>query len=144
MATRSSSQIDTVPRAGVDGNLHHASRKFTGTEVAGGNIADGDIVRVFKLPAGTEIHDAQAWPSAATANLTMKLGYLPVDGSAGDDDAIIVSGAFATAARVRANAVVSPLVLAKESYIVMTLAGAATLAATEITTKLSFTYNPPL
>lgn len=141
MATYESKQLSTIPRAGVDGTLNVASRKFTGTEVAGGNIASGDVVRVMTLPAGTEIHDCQAWPSAATASLTAKLGFLPVDGTAGDDAALIVSGAFATAVRVRANAVVSPVRLAKDSHIVLTTGGATLLAATEVTVKVQYDYN---
>lgn len=142
MATYDSKQLATVPRAGINGSTNVASRKFTGTEVASGNIAIGDVVRVMRLPAGTEIHDCQAWPSAATAGLTAKVGYLPVDGSAGDDDALIVDGAFATAARVRANAVVSPVKLDKDSYIVLTTGGATLLAATEVTLKVQYDYNP--
>lgn len=142
MATYSSAKIETVPRAGVSGGGNFVERKFTGTEVAAGNLASGSIIRVLRLPAGTQLYDAVIWPSAATTSLTAKVGYLPVDGSAGDDDALITATSIATAVRLGANAIVSPVILTKDSYIVLTTGGATCLAATEITVQLKYDYNP--
>lgn len=116
--------------------------KFTATfnaigAVVGGDVATaaqiGDVVRFGVIPAGTEIHDALFVKStAATATTTGKVGFLYVDGvddaNAPQSDAYFINAgeALATIGRTPMNNTAAfPITLAKDAYVVMTLAVAA-------------------
>lgn len=91
--------------------------------------ADGDVVRMCKLRAGTKVTDLSVIIEDATASLTVSAGYAPVDGSTADADAFIAADtAAATAGRIRANAGVAPLVLDRDAYLTVTVGGAALAA----------------
>lgn len=114
--------------------------------VVSGSITPGaatlnDVYRVCRIPAGFIAHRLTVKNADLDSNvsptLTIKAGYLPVDGSAGVDNAFIASGStiLQSAAGVAGNAfVVKPVAIEKESYLVITVtASAATFAAGEIT-----------
>ena len=94
-------------------------------------VAQGDVVRFGVLPAGLEIHDALAIVSDAFSALTTaRVGFAYVDGLDStevpqDDDYFHAALATHTAGRTRADhAGVAPLVLPREAYLILTVAGA--------------------
>lgn len=100
------------------------------------NLVTGTVVRFGLLPAGLRLEDALAIVSDAfTASETIKLGFQYVDGvdSADvpqDDDYFFAALALDAAGRTRANNTgVAPVVLAKDAYLIGTVAGANTAAA---------------
>lgn len=94
-------------------------------------LAIGDVVVLEKIPQGFVLEDAQLIVSTGlSATVTGSLGFLYVDGvdntSAPQDAAYFGAGFnLATAARLRATGSKAPLKLAKEAYLVLTIAGAA-------------------
>lgn len=95
----------------------------------------GDVIILEKMPQGMVLEDAQAIVSTAlTASVTGSLGFLYADGvdsaDAPQDAAYFGAGMnLNTAGRVRATGVKPPIKLAKEAYLVLTIAGAANAKA---------------
>ena len=94
-----------------------------------------DVVRIGILPAGTELHSAEAIVSDAfAASTTADIGFLYVDGvdsSAVPQNAAFFYAALATSStgRTRATALNAPVRLPKDAYLVLTRKGAADSAA---------------
>lgn len=94
-------------------------------------LAIGDKVYLEKLPAGLVLEDAQTIVSdAMAAGVTGSLGFEYVDGidsaEAPQDAAYFGSGInLAAVGRVRATGAKPVVKLAKEAYLVLTIAGAA-------------------
>lgn len=124
--------------AGAAGNAWKKSYRFE-TNASGvcvnsdktGALVQADVVRIGVLPGGIEIHDALAIVSDAFSALTTaRAGFAYVDGVDSsevpqDDDYFHVALATHTAGRTRANnAAVAPVVLPKEAYLILTVAGA--------------------
>lgn len=124
-----------TPIAGTYGNLCFAVATIT---LAAASIAD--VFRFLRLPAHTRLVDAFEIHSASSASTTMKFGYLPTDGSAGDDDYFMAAKSLAAAAKNRADAANAPKVVDEEVHIVGTLAGAAIATETTITVGVFYEY----
>lgn len=83
---------------------------------------NADVLRFMKLPRGTKITGFREYHGAAGGDATtIKYGYLPVDGSAGNDAAFIPAVACVAAGGNSMN--LPPVVLPKDSYIVGTIGG---------------------
>lgn len=140
MATFTSPGIREIPRAGVTGNVSVAKGRITGNGNAG-NVAIADVLRMVRLPAGTEIHDGYIVVGAATTNLTVSVGIEPADGSTAAPAVLITAGtAAATTPPVRFNNVALPYTLTRDSFVTITTAGAAILAATEVKLVVEYEY----
>lgn len=124
-----------VPHAGTWGNV--ATATATITRAAATN---GDVFRFLKLPAHTRLLDLSAVHGASSASTTMKFGFLPTDGSSGDDAYFTAAKAISSAGRIRADAAKAPVVIDKESYIVGTLGGANIATETPITVTVTYEY----
>lgn len=117
-----------TPIATSYGNLAIATSKISLAAAA-----NGDVFRFLKLPPDCRLVDLQVIvPGGSSASTTMKFGYAPTDGSAGDDDCFMAAKAIASATRLRADAAVEPPVVDKEHHIIGTLGGAAIATATDI------------
>ena len=114
----------------------NASGVFVDSDQATAVIV-ADVVRLGPvLPAGMEIHDMLAIISSAfTALTTAKVGFAYVDGVDDpdvpqDDDYFAAAMATSAQARLRAsNNTVKPVVLPKDAYVTLTVAGAAHASA---------------
>jgi hypothetical protein len=131
------------------GNRHYGSappygnlsvRRFNLTLNASGVIADsddatvvaiGDIVRVGVIPGGMRLDDFQAIISNAwKAATTCKIGFQYVDGvddanvPEDDDYFIPATQALSSAAILRKTATTAPVILPKDAYLIVTIAGA--------------------
>ena len=93
--------------------------------------AVNDVIRLQKLPAGYELHDAQTIISDHFgAGVTGSLGFLYVDGvdsaDVPQDAAYFGAGlVLSAAARLRTASTKPPVKLAKEAYLTLTITGAA-------------------
>jgi len=94
-------------------------------------VVVGDVVNIGVLPAGLDIHDSLAVVSDAfTAATTAKVGFKYVDGVDDadvpqDDDYFNAALATNAQGRTRANNnTVKPVILPKDAYITLTIAGA--------------------
>lgn len=140
MATYTSPGIREIVRAGATGNSCVAKGYITGNG-AGANIDIGDVLNMLRLPAGTEIHDGYIIVGTATASLTVSVGIAPVDGTTATPAALIAaSTSAATTPPVRFNAVTLPYTLTKDSFVTITTAGAAILAATNVKLVVNYEY----
>ncbi len=140
MPTYTSPGIREIARAGASGNGCVAKGFITGNG-AGANVAIADVLRMVRLPAGTEIHDGYIIVGTATGSLTVSVGVEPVDGTTATPAALISAGtAAATTPPVRFNAPTLPYTLTKDSFITITTAGAAILAATSIKLVVNYEY----
>lgn len=99
-------------------------------------IADGDVVRLGKLPAGTKLLDHVATISDAfTTSSTYKMGFAYVDGvdvtavPQDDDYFTAASTALSSVAVQRKATTTAPVTLPKDAYLILTNAGAAQAAA---------------
>ena len=124
--------------------------KYTAETLASGGLSDGDSVaalangdkvRLGRLPVGFELHDALVLVAIAfTASVTAKLGFEYVDGVDDtqaaadaqsrpyvpqDDDYFGAAFALNAAGRYRANNVtVRPVTLPKDAWLILTIGGA--------------------
>jgi len=103
----------------------------------------GDVIALGRLPEGWCLADAQVFVTTGmTATVTGSLGFAYADGVDDVDvpqDAayFIKAGAdLATAGRLRANGS-KIIVLPKDAYLTLTLAGAANAKASDITVTVS-------
>lgn len=135
MAIRNAPGLHDQVHAGTYGNKSVLVRSIT---LAAATVAD--VFRFMKLPSGVRLLDLTVFTTASTASTTMKFGYLPTDGSAGDDAHFMAAKSLATAARFRADTAKAPVVLGKESFIVGTLAGADIATGTTITLVAEYEY----
>ena len=95
-------------------------------------VGSTDVLRLGIIPAGTELHDMMLIVSTALAgSTTCKVGWLYVDGvdrtDVAQNDAYFVTAtqALSSAVIIRKTATTAPVVLPKDAYLVMTMAGAA-------------------
>lgn len=101
-------------------------------------LAVADVVVLEKLPQGFLLEDAQVIVTTGmTATVTGSLGFKYVDGvndtTVPEDAAYFGTGLdLATAARLRCATAKAPVRLAKEAFLVLTLAGAANAKASQI------------
>lgn len=101
-------------------------------------LAIADVVVLEKLPQGFVLEDAQVIVSTPmTASVTGSLGFLYADGvdsaEVPQDAAYFGAGMnLNTAGRVRATGTKQPVKLAKEAYLVLTIAGAANAKASRV------------
>lgn len=135
MANINAPGLNDQVHAGTWGNKAVTTRAIT---LAAATVAD--VIRFVKLPAGARLLDLTVFNTASSASTTMTFGYAPVDGTAGDADHFLGAKSLATAARHRADTVTPPVVLAKDSYLVGTLAGANIATGTTITVVVEYEY----
>jgi hypothetical protein len=101
-------------------------------------IAVADVVVLEKLPQGFLLEDAQVIVSKAfPASVTGSLGFIYIDGvdstEVPQDAAYFGAGlALSALARLRTTSPKAPVSLAKEAYLVLTIAGAAINAAAQL------------
>lgn len=93
------------------------------------NLAIGDKVRCGIIPAGTLVDRLviNNGDLDGGTTLTDKIGYEPIDGSTGDDDAFCASGA--TTRRSAATTTYEffpPIKVTKDSFVTLTVVAAAT------------------
>ena len=117
----------TVHKYQLDTNASGAAIGSTSTAA----LANGDKVRLGKIPVGFELHDALSIVATAfTASVVGKLGFEYVDGVDDatvpqDDDYFNAALALNAAGRYRAsNAAVRPVTLPKDAYLILTIGGA--------------------
>lgn len=144
MATVTKKKIrSAVQHSGPDGNAWKGVFRFSTN--ASGVFVDSDqttavvqtnVVRIGLLPAGLQLQDSLSIVSDAfSASTTCKLGFQYADGvdvatAAQDDDYFSASVATNALGRYRAdNTAVAPLTLAKDAFLIMTVAGADHAAA---------------
>jgi hypothetical protein len=145
MATVTTNQINQLQEFGgvpfgneteLTFNLTAASGIAQNTDQATA-LQIGDVVRLGILPKGLRLTDCLATISVAfAASTTASLGFAYTDGvdltgaNAQDAAYFITAGqSLATAAVVRKTGIKAPLVLQKDAYLILTLAGAAQTAA---------------
>lgn len=105
-----------------------------------GGAAIADKIRLITLPAGTRVDDFQLSLDAANASLTLSAGWEYVDGSASAPAEFIAAGtAAATAGLTRANTTGPRTRLAKDAYLIVTVAGAAISAGTNVLARTFLT-----
>lgn len=122
-----------VAHAGTWGNKSSEHRKVNSKP----NI--GDVLRFMVLPAGTKVLDFHEVYGAFGTGVTASLGYLPVDGSAGNATAFKGATSIATAGDKRMS--VSPVVLDKDSYIVATIGGANAATAQDYDLNIDYEFQ---
>ncbi len=140
MANYDSPALNSPIRAGISGNL--CVTPPAEIEAPTGDIAAGSVLRFHKLPPYSRLVGIIIIPDTATASLTGTVGHAAIDGdaAASDADSLVVAGtSFATAARVRENALIFAE-LTKESYVQMVTAGAAIAAGTKLTAVTLYEY----
>ncbi|RMX08505.1 hypothetical protein D8I35_05355 [Corticibacter populi] len=141
----------TIKDAGVSlgstpwGNLS-ALRYLLATNAAGAVLnsdstaaaAQGDVIRIGILPAGFRFVDSQVLVKVGlTASVTGKLGFAYVDGkddtaAPQDDDYFGTGLVLSAAARLRNATANGTVVLKKDAYLTLTLAGADNAKASEV------------
>ena len=150
MATVTKNKARKLPSPQFDGVPYGNATKlhYTFATNASGVMVDSDLVTAVQIadkvvlgviPAGTKLIDALAIVSDAfTALATADIGFEYVDGV---DSAAVPQDAdyFHTAAALSAqgrlpadNAAVAPVVLPKDAFVILTLAGAALDAAGQV------------
>jgi hypothetical protein len=112
----------------------NASGVLTGGDITTA-VADGDVIRLGKIPAGTKLLDSVVTISDAfTATSTYKMGFQYVDGV--DVTAVPQSDVYFTAASTslasvavqRKSTTTAPITLPKDAYLILTNAVAQTAA----------------
>ena len=142
MSTVNTKGIKNSQYAGPSGNKSVIRGNFTTNASGIAALSDlatavqvNDVARIGFLPAGTELHSAEALASDAfTAVTTADIGFLYADGvdsTAVPQNAAYFFAALATSAvsRTAATATNAPVKLPKDAYLVLTRKGAADAAA---------------
>ena len=128
-------QHTTAPN-GISSTLLYSVATNSSGAVVGSDstaaVASGDVVRLGILPAGMRLDDAKTLVTTGwTATVTGKVGFQYVDGvdsTAVPQDADYFFAALATSSASRTfanNTGVSPVVLPKDAYLIVTRKGAA-------------------
>lgn len=96
----------------------------------------GDTAHIIRLSKGIIVDDCIVYSGAGPASSTLKAGLVDVDGTARDDDFFFAATSIASAAvLLRKTNPTPPLLLEKDAFVVLALAG-ANLAATLAITML--------
>lgn len=137
----------TVHKYQLDTNASGAAIGSTSTAA----LANGDKVRLGKIPVGFELHDSLSIVATAfTAAVVGKLGFEYVDGVDDanvpqDDDYFNAALALNAAGRYRAsNAAVRPVTLPKDAYLILTLGGANNAKAASLDVLVEGVDRGPL
>ena len=138
MSTVTIKGIKNSQQAGPDGNKHVIRGNFTTSAsgvAANSDLASAvqvnDVVRLAFLPAGADLHDAQAIVSDAfAASTTADIGFLYADGvdsSAVPQDGAYFFSALATSStgRTRSTVAKAPVRIPKDAYLTLKRTGAA-------------------
>ena len=108
--------------------ITNSSGHFVNSDVPSTAVADGEVIRLGKLPAGLELHSAILSVSDAfTASTTCKIGFAYVDGVdvtavPQDDDYFVKAGAALSSIAMlgSSNEAVSRVTLPKDAYLILT------------------------
>lgn len=129
-----------ITHRGTWGNLSGAWKNVVGA-VAVADIAS--VFRFFIVPSNTLVLFARiTWADVGGATSDLDVGYLPVDGSAGDDNAMFSLLDLATAGDAAMS--LDPFIVPVESYLagtVKTLALDAANAAAGISLSVSYVFK---
>ena len=93
-------------------------------------VVQADVIRLGVLKAGMKLYDYLSYISNAfTANMTAKVGFAYVDGVDStavpeDDDFFATALALDSAVTARKTTTTKPVVLPKDAYLILTIAGA--------------------
>ena len=98
-----------------------------GSAVVSAALALADVVRPCRIAAGTKVHRVVIKNTDLDdgAALAAKIGYLPEDGSAGDDDAFAAAAAWGQSAATTTIEIFPPILVEKDSYLSITVSTAA-------------------
>lgn len=110
------------------------------TRAAGITAAQNDTIHLMRLPAGTRLLDSKVSISAGGASTTANIGYLPVDGTAGNASYFNSGVSTATAAVHRANAVGAAVVLDRPCDVVVTATHASGLTNVDIDAVITYEF----
>ena len=108
--------------------ITNSSGYFVNSDAPATAVADGEVIRLGKLPAGLELHSAILSVSDAfTASTTCKIGFAYVDGVdvtavPQDDDYFVKAGAALSSIAMlgSSNEAVSRVTLPKDAYLILT------------------------
>lgn len=108
--------------------ITNSSGHFVNSDVPATAVADGQVIRLGKLPAGLELHSAILSVSDAfTASTTCSIGFAYVDGVDDtnvpqDVDYFLSAGAALSSIAMlgSSNAAVSRVTLPKDAYLILT------------------------
>lgn len=99
--------------------------------------AVADKVRLFKLFAGSKIHDLRMVNAALGASTTVSVGFEYADGQAGGGAAALLA-ATSTAAAASTRMAVAPVELAYDAYVTATIGGAAATGQLDVDVTFEF------
>ena len=108
--------------------ITNSSGQFVNSDKPSTDVADAEVIRLGKLPAGLELHSALLTVGDAfTASTSCKIGFAYVDGVDSssvpqDDDYFILATASLASVGVIGsnNTAVSRVVLPKDAYLILT------------------------
>lgn len=127
MADINAPEFNRLLAASPDGATITEELSFTGA------VPIADVVLLAILPQGTRVPDGHITLSRANTGATASLGWRYVDGSDSEPAEFIAANtSIAAAGVVRFNTFGPRTVLAKDAYLILTVAGAALAADTVI------------
>lgn len=97
----------------------------------------GDKVRMYKLYAGTKVHDLRMVFAALGASTTLSVGFEYVNGEAGGGANALLA-ATSTSSAGQARMAVAPVTLQYDAYITMTIGGGAVTGVVDLLTMFEF------
>lgn len=97
----------------------------------------GDKVRMYKLFAGTKVHDLRLIFAALGASTTISVGFEYVNGEAGGGATALLA-ATSTSSAGQARMALAPVVLQFDAYITLTIGGAAATGQIDLLTMFEF------
>lgn len=111
---------------------------FQGSAAVSAALVAADKVRMCKIPGGTLVDRVVVstgdMDTGSTPALTDKIGYEPMDGSTGDDDAFCASGATARrSATTTTYEIFPPVLVAKDSWLTLTCVADAAAMSDAVT-----------
>lgn len=137
MTTKTSSNVNPI-YSNDEGN---ASVFVDSVAVATTDLDSGDIVKLVKVAAGSNVHRVTVKNTDLDANvspaLTAKIGFSPIDGSAapsGADTAVTADGAWGQSAATTTYEIFPPYRVEKDSWLTIVI---GTVAATQASGTIS-------
>ena len=100
--------------------------------------AIADKVRLTKLFAGTKVYDVKMVNAALGASTTVAIGFEYCDGTAGGTAAAFIPATATSAAAGTREALIAPITLTYDAYIIATIAGGVATGALDVITTYEF------
>lgn len=98
----------------------------------------GDKVRLFKLYAGTKIHDLKMVNAALGASTTVSLGFEYANGEAGGGATALLAATNTASAAVTRQGAIAPVVLQYDAYVTATIGGASATGQLDVDVFFEF------